>query len=49
MYYSNISDIRPEEVHPFSKTAISNKIIRRFNKETSVFQPWKGLTQKQTT
>lgn len=44
MYFTDISDIRPEEVHPFSKTAVTNKIIRRFNKEKSVFHPWKGLS-----
>ena len=44
MYYSNVSDIRPEDVHPFVKTAQNNKIVRYFNKEKSVFHPWKGLS-----
>ena len=44
MYFSNVSDIRPEEVHPFVKYRANNKIVRSFDKEKSVFQPWKELT-----
>lgn len=66
MYYSDISDIRTEEIHPckrpssilnyfFSqcllpltvlKAANSNKFVRVFNKEKSVFAPWKQDTKK---
>ena len=44
MYYSNVSDIRPEDVHPFVKNRNTNKIVRYFDKEKSVFHPWKALT-----
>lgn len=44
MYFSNVSDIRPEEIHPFVKISRSNKIVRLFDKEKSVFQPWRFLT-----
>ena len=36
-YYSNVSDIRPEEVHPFVKQTAKNSIVRLFVKEKSVF------------
>ena len=44
MYFTNVSDIRPEDVHPFVKPSKSNKVVRRFVKEKSVFQPWKDLS-----
>ena len=44
MYFTNVSDIRPEDVHPFVKPSRSNKVVRRFVKEKSVFQPWKDLS-----
>ena len=42
-YYSNVSDIRPEDVHPYVKVANRNQAVRVFNKEKSVFQPWLEL------
>ena len=47
-YYSNVSDIRPEDVHPFVKTMAKNTIVRYFDKEKSVFMPWKELSPQQT-
>ncbi len=44
MYFTNVSDIRSEEVHPFLKPRTANTIVRKFNKETSVFAPWKEET-----
>ena len=41
MYFTNVSDIRPEEVHPFQKQRLSGTNKRVFIKEKSVFAPWK--------
>jgi len=44
MYFSNVSDIRPEDVHPFVKPRNKNQLVRLFDKERSVFAPWKQET-----
>jgi len=36
-YHTTLSDIRPEEIPSFVKTANKNRVIRRFDKEASVF------------
>ena len=46
MYFTNVSDIRPEEVHPFLKPRNANVVVSYFNKETSVFAPWKEETNR---
>lgn len=46
MYFTNVSDIRPEEVHPFLKPRNANTVVRYFNKEKSVFAPWKQQSAK---
>jgi len=42
-----VSDIRPEDIHPFIKSTVKNAATRFFNKEKSVFKPWKELTTQQ--
>ena len=44
MYFTNVSDIRVEEIHPFIKSANMLKNTRYFDKEKSVFAPWKEDT-----
>ena len=46
MYYTTVSDIRVEEIHPFVKNRLSKQTVRYFDKEKSVFAPWKGDTAK---
>ena len=44
MYFTNVSDIRVEEIHPYIKTANMKQNTRYFDKEKSVFAAWKEDT-----
>ena len=40
-YFTNVSDIRVENPHPFVKDFSTKVNVRRFDRETSVFALWK--------
>ena len=40
-YYSSVSDIRAEDIHHFVKSSQHTTHMRVFNKDDSVFAPWK--------
>jgi hypothetical protein len=40
-YHTTLCDTRPEDIPPFVKSTNTNRASRAFDKEASVFQPWK--------
>ena len=44
-YYSSVSDIRCEQIHHFVKTSKHTLLHKTFDKDNSVFAPWKEDTK----
>ena len=40
-FFTNVCEIRAEEIHPFIKKSKKNSNQRIFDKEKSVFAPWR--------